>query len=115
MTSALVPCGQRLQEARASVKWAYALFVGSIAAVGVALALNAGFFSAPFSPAAMITAAALAAAAAAKLGEAATLLRDYRACGGLALDRYDEADYVADSIARAGAAAWSTAGLCLGV
>lgn len=56
------------------------LITASLVALGVAIALNNGFFSAPGSPAAMVTAGALVAAAAAVLGPASGLINDYVTC-----------------------------------
>lgn len=55
---------------------------GAIIAIGVAAALNAGFFSAPGSPPAMITAAGFTVAAVASLVAARALVENYFQCMG---------------------------------
>ncbi len=58
------------------------LITASLVALGVAIALNNGFFSAPGSPAAMVTAGALLVAAVAVLSPATALINDYVSCMG---------------------------------
>jgi hypothetical protein len=58
------------------------LIAGAIAAIGVAAALNNGFFSAPASPAAMVTAGGLTVAAAAAAGAARGAAEAYFQCMG---------------------------------
>lgn len=54
----------------------------ALVAIGIAAALNAGFFSAPGAPVPMIVAGVASAAAAVSLGVIATLATDYFECMG---------------------------------
>jgi hypothetical protein len=56
------------------------LITASLVALGVAIALNNGFFSAPGSPAAMAVAGGLLVAAVAVLSPASALINDYVSC-----------------------------------
>lgn len=108
-------CNEHLERARTLSVAAGAAISGAIVAVGVAIVLNGGFFSAPGAPVPMGIAAALAGSAAGLLGAALNALQLFIACGGLHPTCDGRFYNLRNAIAGAAAAASAWSGICAAI